>query len=169
MRVCHATSLHPPFDVRIFHKECQTLRRAGYEVTLLAQADWTERVVDGVRVIGLPQISARRQRPRVWRHIVRQVRRLQPDLGPPLAEEERQIPMKEKLKLLRAGILPFLIFFFMTGLFLMGVTSLVESSAVGAASARLTMNSFSGRVATNCWTCSMASANISESQESSFA
>jgi TRAP-type mannitol/chloroaromatic compound transport system permease large subunit len=54
-----------------------------------------------------------------------------------LAEEERQIPMKEKLKLLRAGILPFLIFFFMTGLFLMGVTSLVESSAVGAASATI--------------------------------
>jgi tripartite ATP-independent transporter DctM subunit len=61
--------------------------------------------------------------------------RLQPHLGPPLAEDERQIPMKEKLKLLRAGILPFLIFFFMTGLFLMGITSLVESSAVGAASA----------------------------------
>ena len=31
---------------------------------------------------------------------------LQPELGPPLAEEERQIPLKEKLKLLRAGILP---------------------------------------------------------------
>ena len=63
--------------------------------------------------------------------------RFQPELGPPLAEEERQIPMKEKLKLLRAGILPFLIFFFMTGLFLMGITSLVESSAVGAASATI--------------------------------
>jgi tripartite ATP-independent transporter DctM subunit len=62
---------------------------------------------------------------------------LQPELGPPLAEEERQIPLKEKLKLLRAGILPFLIFFFMTGLFLMGITSLVESSAVGAASATI--------------------------------
>ncbi|MGD8773643.1 MAG: TRAP transporter large permease subunit, partial [Gammaproteobacteria bacterium] len=36
---------------------------------------------------------------------------------------------------LRAGILPLLIFFSMTGLFLMGVTSLVESSAVGAVAA----------------------------------
>jgi tripartite ATP-independent transporter DctM subunit len=42
---------------------------------------------------------------------------------------------KEKFNLLRAGILPLLIFFAMTGLFIMGVTSLVESSAVGAASA----------------------------------
>ncbi|MFQ5756866.1 MAG: TRAP transporter large permease subunit [Acidiferrobacterales bacterium] len=61
----------------------------------------------------------------------------QPKLGPPLAKEEWQIPLKEKLKLLRAGILPFLIFFFMTGLFLMGITSLVESSAVGATAATL--------------------------------
>jgi tripartite ATP-independent transporter DctM subunit len=64
--------------------------------------------------------------------------RLQPGLGPPLPEEERQeITWPEKLRLLRAGIIPFLIFFFMTGLFIMGVTSLVESSAVGAAAATL--------------------------------
>ena len=63
--------------------------------------------------------------------------RLQPHLGPVLPAEERRIPFVEKLALLRAGILPFLIFFLMTGLFLMGVTSLVESSAVGAASATL--------------------------------
>jgi tripartite ATP-independent transporter DctM subunit len=58
--------------------------------------------------------------------------RLQPHLGPPLAKEERDVSWSTKLKLLRAGILPFLIFFSMTGLFVMGVTSLVESSAVGA-------------------------------------
>ena len=59
--------------------------------------------------------------------------RLQPKLGPALPAEERNIPLPEKLKLLRAGVLPFLIFFSMTGLFLLGITSLVESSAVGAA------------------------------------
>ncbi len=63
--------------------------------------------------------------------------KLQPHLGPTLPKEELQMPLKEKLKLLRAGIIPFLIFFFMTGLFLMGITSLVESSAVGATSATL--------------------------------
>ena len=63
--------------------------------------------------------------------------KIQPELGPPLAKEERDIPLGEKLALLRAGILPLLIFFFMTGLFMMGVTSLVESSAVGATSATL--------------------------------
>ncbi len=61
--------------------------------------------------------------------------RLQPNLGPVLPAEERDMPRKEKLKLLRAGIIPFVIFFLMTGLFVMGVTSLVESSAVGATAA----------------------------------
>jgi tripartite ATP-independent transporter DctM subunit len=61
--------------------------------------------------------------------------KLQPHLGPVLPAEERNMPRKEKLKLLRAGITPFVIFFLMTGLFVMGVTSLVESSAVGATAA----------------------------------
>lgn len=63
---------------------------------------------------------------------------IRPELGPalPLAERE-QITWGEKIRLLRAGILPLAIIFSMTGLFLMGVTSLVESSAVGAATATL--------------------------------
>jgi len=63
--------------------------------------------------------------------------RIQPRLGPALSAEERQIGWTEKFRLLRAGILPLAIFFSMTGLFLMGVTSLVESSAVGATAATL--------------------------------
>ena len=63
--------------------------------------------------------------------------RLQPHLGPALAAEERNVSWGEKLALLQAGILPFLIFFSMTGLFVLGYTSLVESSAVGALAATL--------------------------------
>jgi len=62
---------------------------------------------------------------------------LQPELGPTLPKEERQIPLREKLKLLQAGIIPFAIFFTMTGLFLMGIASLVECSAVGALGATI--------------------------------
>lgn len=64
--------------------------------------------------------------------------RLQPNLGPALPEAERRaISRAEKFKLLQAGIVPIFIFFSMTGLFLLGYTSLVESSAVGAAAATL--------------------------------
>ena len=61
--------------------------------------------------------------------------RLQPALGPVLPKAERNVTLAEKVRLLRAGVLPLAIFFCMTGLFLLGVTSLVESSAVGALSA----------------------------------
>lgn len=58
---------------------------------------------------------------------------LRPELGPALPKAERaQYSLGEKLALLQAGIIPLVIFVAMTGLFLSGVTSLVESSAVGA-------------------------------------
>ena len=63
--------------------------------------------------------------------------RSQPELGPTLPKEEREMPFIEKLKLLRAGIIPFAIFFVMTGLFIMGIASLVECSAVGALAATI--------------------------------
>ncbi len=62
--------------------------------------------------------------------------RFSPELGPALSQQERkQVCNKERWLLLRAGILPLLIFAAMMGLFLTGYTSLVESSAVGAVSA----------------------------------
>jgi len=63
--------------------------------------------------------------------------KLNPKLAPTVPEEELNMPLREKLALARAGIIPFAIFFFMTGLFVFGYTSLVESSAVGATSATL--------------------------------
>ncbi|MEQ8326516.1 TRAP transporter large permease [Parvibaculum sp.] len=64
--------------------------------------------------------------------------RRNPALGPALPEEElAEITWSEKFRLLRAGIIPFLIFGSMMGLFVTGITSLVESSAVGATGAIL--------------------------------
>lgn len=63
---------------------------------------------------------------------------LKPSIGPALSLEERQqITWGEKIRLLRAGIIPLVIIFSMTGLFLMGITSLVECSAAGAAATTL--------------------------------
>ena len=61
--------------------------------------------------------------------------RLQPHIGPALKDKELNIPMKEKMRLLRAGLLPVFIFITMMVPFVNGWTSLVESSALGAVSA----------------------------------
>ncbi|MGE4534048.1 TRAP transporter large permease [Halomonas sp.] len=63
--------------------------------------------------------------------------RLQPSLGPVLPVEERNVSLAEKLRLLRAGLLPLAIFAVMMVPFVKGWTSLVESSAVGAVTALL--------------------------------
>ncbi|APE29860.1 C4-dicarboxylate ABC transporter [Halomonas aestuarii] len=63
--------------------------------------------------------------------------RLQPSLGPVLPVEERDVSWAEKLRLLRAGLLPLMIFAVMMVPFVKGWTSLVESSAVGAMTALL--------------------------------
>jgi glycosyltransferase involved in cell wall biosynthesis len=53
-RVVHLTTVHPPFDTRIFQKEAKTLVRAGYDVALIAQHAKNE-IVDGVKIIALPK------------------------------------------------------------------------------------------------------------------
>ena len=64
--------------------------------------------------------------------------RMQPELGPPIKEEEMATYSKsEKRKLLLAGLLPLVIFFTMMIPFVKGWTSLVESSAIGATTAFL--------------------------------
>lgn len=60
---------------------------------------------------------------------------LQPELAPILPPSERSASWGKKLKVLQAGLLPVVLMFVVIGLFLMGITSLVESSAVGALSA----------------------------------
>ncbi|MEJ8473664.1 TRAP transporter large permease [Roseibium algae] len=61
--------------------------------------------------------------------------KFQPHLGPPLPAEERNVSKAEKYRLLLSGILPVVIFAAMMVPFLMGKTSLVESSAIGALTA----------------------------------
>ncbi len=67
-KVCILTSVHIPFDGRIFHKEAKSLVKAGYEVVLIAKHDKAE-VVDGVRVIPLavPRNRIERMTKVLWR------------------------------------------------------------------------------------------------------
>src|SRR5919197_4505180 len=51
-RICHITTVHPVDDHRILHKECVSLRAAGYDVTLIAP-DAEGGAVKGVSLVGL--------------------------------------------------------------------------------------------------------------------
>jgi len=57
-KVCMVTTVHQPFDTRIFHKEAKTLAKAGYEVTLIAQNNKNEEV-DGIKIIALANCKNR--------------------------------------------------------------------------------------------------------------
>jgi len=77
--------------------------------------------------------------------------RMNPELAPAIPKEELDaIPRMEKLKLLSAGIMPLGIFAAIMGLFMTGVTSLVESSVVGAALAVIAAFA-SGRLNRRVW------------------
>lgn len=67
IKVCILTSVHPPFDVRIFHKESTALVKEGYDVTLIAQHD-KEEVFDGVKILNLqkPENRFERMTKTVW-------------------------------------------------------------------------------------------------------
>src|SRR5690606_11203204 len=71
--------------------------------------------------------------------------RMNPKLGPTQSEDERRSEDPEKWRLLREGILPVLIFAIMMGCFMSGVTSLVETSALGAGLATIAA-AFKGRL-----------------------
>ncbi|MCK4795649.1 MAG: glycosyltransferase family 4 protein [Desulfobacteraceae bacterium] len=68
VKICILTSVHPPFDDRIFHKEAKTLVKGGYNVVLIAQHS-REETVDGVRIVPLPEAKNRFERMTkvVWR------------------------------------------------------------------------------------------------------
>ena len=61
IKVVCLSSVHPSDDVRIFHKECKSLSRAGYEVVLVIPHDRDE-VIDGIRIRAVRRPRSRLER-----------------------------------------------------------------------------------------------------------
>jgi len=60
-RVAHVTSVHGALDSRIYYRECRSLVRAGYDVTIVAPGAG-DRTADGVRIKAVRQPKNRFQR-----------------------------------------------------------------------------------------------------------
>lgn len=54
MKVCHLTSVHDRTDGRIFSRECSSLQKAGYHVTLIAADGKADEEKNGIYVYGIP-------------------------------------------------------------------------------------------------------------------
>ena len=61
VKIVHLTSVHVPFDTRIFQKECRTLAKKNYDVVLVA-AHNGDQIVDDVVIRGVPKAGTRLQR-----------------------------------------------------------------------------------------------------------
>lgn len=65
--IVHLTSVHQPFDPRIFHKQLRSIAGAGYEATLLAHHE-RSLVRDGITVLSVGDPDSREER---WRNLPR--------------------------------------------------------------------------------------------------
>ena len=60
IKVCHMTSAHGEEDVRIFHKECVSLAKAGYDTYLVERGESREK--NGVHIVGVGEIPKSRRK-----------------------------------------------------------------------------------------------------------
>jgi len=60
-RVCHISTVHPLNDNRVFHKECKSLAKAGFDLTLIITHTRNE-TIDGVKIVGLKKRKRRLSR-----------------------------------------------------------------------------------------------------------
>ncbi|MDX1547468.1 MAG: glycosyltransferase [Rhodothermales bacterium] len=75
IRVTHLTTVHHALDPRILQKQCASLVRAGYDVTLVARHDCAEEI-DGVGIVPLPPVQGRYRRILLQRTAFHLARRL---------------------------------------------------------------------------------------------
>jgi glycosyltransferase involved in cell wall biosynthesis len=79
-KVVHMTSAHPALDARIFHRECRSLARVGFDVTIVCPHS-EDLVADSVHIKSVPRDTSRlgRMTRTAWR-VYREARKLNADI-----------------------------------------------------------------------------------------
>ena len=58
-KICHITSVHTRYDTRIFYKECVSLQKNGFGVTLLVCDEKNDEIIDDVKIISIKNYKYR--------------------------------------------------------------------------------------------------------------
>ncbi|WP_276649698.1 glycosyltransferase [Globicatella sulfidifaciens] len=69
-KVIHLTTVHHPFDTRIYHKECLSLDRAGYNVSLIVPLDNKSTGDEVVTEDGIRLIATKKRKNRIARMVI---------------------------------------------------------------------------------------------------
>lgn len=62
MKICHITSVHPRYDVRIFHKECKSLAKNFNEFFLIVADGLGNETIEGIKIIDVGKSTSRKKR-----------------------------------------------------------------------------------------------------------
>lgn len=61
-KICHLSSVHPRLDTRILLKECSSLAKAGYDVSLIVGDGGENEIRNGVKIFGLKKFKSKLNR-----------------------------------------------------------------------------------------------------------
>jgi len=61
-KICHLTSVHPRYDTRIFVKECQSLQKAGFDVTLIVADGKGNEIKNNIKIYDIGKEQSRYKR-----------------------------------------------------------------------------------------------------------
>ena len=62
IRIAHLTSAHKRYDVRIYVKECVSLYKNGYDVSLIVADGLGDEIIDGIKIFDVGASKNRKER-----------------------------------------------------------------------------------------------------------
>ena len=62
MKICHLTSVHPRFDTRIFIKECQSLAKQDFEVSIIVADNKGDEIINSIAIYDVGKEESRLSR-----------------------------------------------------------------------------------------------------------
>ena len=60
MKICHITTAHSRYDIRIFWKECVSAARAGNEVFIIVNDDMDDEEINGITILSIKSMAKNR-------------------------------------------------------------------------------------------------------------